>query len=54
MRIDALAERLDPKTFFQYFDVRIDCKNRIANVKEQRTHLTPTEREVIEALIDNR
>jgi len=54
MRIDALAERLEPTHFFQINDVLIDWKNRLAKKAEQIIHLTPTEREVVGCLVRNR
>lgn len=54
MRINALAERLEPTHFFQFNDIYIDWKNHLVKKSDQLTHLTPTERELVWCLIRNR
>jgi DNA-binding response OmpR family regulator len=54
MRIDALAQRLEPSTYFQMYDVCIDWKNRVAKKEQEIIHLTPTEREVVGCLLHRR
>lgn len=51
MRIDALAQRLEPTVFFQIKNVLIDWENRLITKDQKIIHLTPTEREIVWCLL---